>query len=188
MPATTHKIDIGDRLAEREFHTITGATVHLPAPDRITHLQFRRYATCPLCNLHLRTITQRHDEILAAGIREIVVFHSPADELLEYQAELPFAVIADPDKHLYRDFGVEAAPRALLNHACGSPPSAPPSAPASSRRPRPTAASSASPPTSSSRPTTPCSPASTAPTPTTSGQSTNSSTTPGYLDRWTLLA
>jgi peroxiredoxin len=115
MPATTHKIYAGSRLDEREFHTITGATVHLPAPDRLTHLQFRRYATCPLCNLHLRTITQRHDDILAAGIREVVVFHSPADELLEYQAELPFAVIADPDKHLYRDFGVEAAPRALLN-------------------------------------------------------------------------
>jgi hypothetical protein len=45
-----------------------------------------------------------------------VVFHSPADELLAYQADLPFAaVIADPDKRLYRESGVEARARALLN-------------------------------------------------------------------------
>jgi hypothetical protein len=75
----------------------------------------QRGTWCPLCNLHLRSITQRHNEILAAGIREVVVFHSPADELLAYQADLPFAVIADPDKRLYREFGVEAAPRALLH-------------------------------------------------------------------------
>jgi peroxiredoxin len=115
MRTTTHKIDPGDVLAERELRTITGEPVHLPHPERLTHLQFRRYATCPLCNLHLRSITQRHDEILAAGVREVVVFHSPAEELLEYQVELPFAVIADPDKRLYREFGVEATPRALLH-------------------------------------------------------------------------
>jgi peroxiredoxin len=115
MPTTTHTIDTGDVLAERELRAITGEPVQLPDSERLTHLQFRRYATCPLCNLHLRSIAQRHDEILAAGIREVVVFHSPAEDLLQHQAELPFAVIADPDKRLYRDFGVEAAPRALLH-------------------------------------------------------------------------
>lgn len=112
---TTRRIEPGDVLARRELRTITGEPVRLPHPERLTHLQFRRYATCPLCNLHLRSITQRHAEIHAAGIHEIVVFHSPTDELLEYQADLPFAVIADPDRHLYREFGVEASPRALLN-------------------------------------------------------------------------
>lgn len=113
MPTRT--IITGDVLAERELRAITGEPVRLPDPERLTHLQFRRYATCPLCNLHLRSITQRHNEILAAGIREVVVFHSPADELLAYQADLPFAVIADPNKRLYREFGVAAAPRALLH-------------------------------------------------------------------------
>jgi peroxiredoxin len=115
MPTTTSKIEPGDVLAERELRAITGEPVRLPDPEGLTHLQFRRYATCPLCNLHLRSIIQRHDDIAAAGIREVVVFHSPADELLEYQADLPFAVIADPDKLLYQEFGVETAPRALLN-------------------------------------------------------------------------
>jgi hypothetical protein len=77
MPTTTRKLEPGDVLADRELRAITGDPVRLPDPDRLTHLQFRRYATCPLCNLHLRLIVQRHDEILADGVREVVVFHSP---------------------------------------------------------------------------------------------------------------
>jgi hypothetical protein len=60
-------------------------------------------------------IVTRHDEIAAAGVREVVVFHSTAQELAGYQAELPFAVIADPDRRLYRELGVERSPRALLD-------------------------------------------------------------------------
>ena len=56
-----------------------------------------------------------HDEIVAAGVREVVVFHSNADALREFQADLPFATIAHPDKELYRGFGVEASPKALLS-------------------------------------------------------------------------
>ncbi|MEU3273517.1 peroxiredoxin-like family protein [Saccharomonospora sp. NPDC006951] len=79
------------------------------------HLQFRRFAGCPICNIHLRSIHRRYEEIEAHGIGEVVVFHSPAEELAPYVAELPFPVIADPGKELYREFGVEAAPRALLD-------------------------------------------------------------------------
>jgi hypothetical protein len=94
---------------------VNAAEVAVPASGELVHLQFRRFAGCPVCNLHLRTIVQRHDEIAAAGVREVVVFHSPADELREHAADLPFAVIADPEKRLYREFGVESGRRALLN-------------------------------------------------------------------------
>jgi peroxiredoxin len=79
------------------------------------HLQFRRFAGCPICNLHLRSVVRRHDEIVAAGVREVVVFHSGADELGENAEGLPFAVIADPDKRLYAEFGVESSARSLLD-------------------------------------------------------------------------
>lgn len=92
-----------------------GAVVAVPDPTRLVHLQFRRFAGCPVCNLHLRSIVRRHDEIAAAGVTEVVVFHSPADELRKHVADLPFAVVADPDKRLYREFGVESARRSLLN-------------------------------------------------------------------------
>ena len=65
-------------------------------------------------NLHLRSVTARIDEISAAGIREVVVFHSTATELRKYQGDMPFPVIGDPDKTLYRRFGVEASAKAVL--------------------------------------------------------------------------
>jgi len=97
----------------RELIAVGGETVPIPDPSRLVHLQFRRFAGCPICNLHLRDVIRRHDEIEAAGIREVVVFHSTAEELAEYP--LPFAVIADPTKRLYAEYGVEAAPRAMLH-------------------------------------------------------------------------
>ncbi|MFE9421985.1 peroxiredoxin-like family protein [Kitasatospora sp. NPDC006697] len=87
-----------------------------PAPaNGLTHLQFRRFAGCPICNLHLRGFALRHGELRAAGIREAVVFHSPAAELREYADALPFALVADPEQRLYRAYGVERGARALLD-------------------------------------------------------------------------
>ena len=79
------------------------------------HLQFRRLAGCPIWNLHLRSIVQSHHELVAAGIREVVVFHSSVVEMLPYQGDLPFAAIADPEKQLNKKFGVESSLRAVLS-------------------------------------------------------------------------
>ncbi|GAB2961221.1 AhpC/TSA family protein [Amycolatopsis acidiphila] len=99
----------------RKFETVTGEQVTVPDPDCLVHLQFRRFAGCPVCNLHLQSVLRRHDEIVQAGVREVVFFHSPADELRKHVADLPFAVIADPDKRVYAEYGVDSAPRALLD-------------------------------------------------------------------------
>jgi hypothetical protein len=67
-----------------------------------------------VCNLHLRSMSRRHDEITAAGVREVVVFHStPA--LRPHTYDLPFAVVADPDKRLYAEFAAESSARSLLD-------------------------------------------------------------------------
>ncbi len=119
-------IDVGTVVQPHQLHAIDGTAVTVPDPHRLVHLQFRRFAGCPICHLHLRSVVARHDEITAAGIREVVVFHSSADALREYQADLPFAVIADPQRELYREFGVEASvasvahPRAWLAAARGA--------------------------------------------------------------------
>ena len=101
------RMNVGQVLSRYELVTIHGDPVQIPEPQRLMHLQFRRYAGCPVCNLHLRSIARRHEEILAAGIREVVVFHSSADAMLGFQRGLPFAAIADPEKKLYSEFGVE---------------------------------------------------------------------------------
>lgn len=108
------KLKPGQVIAVRQLSTLDEA-VALPDPNRLVHLQFRRFAGCPVCDLHLHAIARRHDEIVSAGILEVAVFHSSADELRSFTAELPFAIVADPSKNLYAEFGVEASPRALLN-------------------------------------------------------------------------
>ena len=100
-------MSVEDVLNRHDLATIHGDPVQIPDSHRLVHLQFRRYAGCPVCNLHLRSIAVRHEEILAAGIREVVVFHSSAETMLGFQGELPFAAIADPEKKLYAEFGVE---------------------------------------------------------------------------------
>lgn len=98
-----------------EFRSVTGEYIPVPDRERLVHLQFRRFAGCPICNLHLQSFVARHDEISAAAIREVVFFHSPEAELAEHTAGLPFATVADPDKDTYRRFGVESGARALLD-------------------------------------------------------------------------
>ena len=43
------------------------------------------------------------------------MFHSTRETLLKHEADLPFDAIPDPDKRLYREFGVEASLLAVLN-------------------------------------------------------------------------
>lgn len=94
-----------------EFVTVTGDRIQVPDEERLVHLQFRRFAGCPVCDLHLRSVIHRHGEITTAGIREVVFFHSSAEELRDYDA--PFAVVPDPEKRYYREVGVESGARAL---------------------------------------------------------------------------
>lgn len=105
----------GDTITARVLTTIRSQRIRVPADERLTHLQFRRFAGCPICNIHLRSVARRHDEIAAAGICEVVVFHSPVEDMLPHQGELPFAAIADPDRELYTAFGVETALRSVLH-------------------------------------------------------------------------
>lgn len=111
MPA----ISAGATVQPRTLTTIAGAPVELPRRDGLVHLQFRRFAACPICSLHLREVAHRQGEIADAGVSEVVVFHSSADLLRRYQADLPFAVVADPDRVLYGEFGVERSMRAVTS-------------------------------------------------------------------------
>ncbi|GGK96677.1 alkyl hydroperoxide reductase [Sphaerisporangium melleum] len=120
-PNRPARLTTGTPISPRSLDSVTGAPVSVPDAGWLTHLQFRRFAGCPVCNLHLRSIVARHDEITAAGVREVVVFHSPAEELRQHVTGLPFPVVADPGKRLYAEFGVESAPRALLDPRAWGP-------------------------------------------------------------------
>lgn len=110
-----NKIQVGSVLGKNTLVTAESKPVPIPDAKNLVHLQFRRFAGCPFCSVHLRSIVRRHDEILAAGIREVVVFRSSAAALQRHHAGMPFAVIPDPGDKLYKEFGVGSGLRALLN-------------------------------------------------------------------------
>lgn len=108
----------GDRFPRLQAETIQGNKIAISDEAfPYVHLQFRRFAGCPVCNLHLKTFEARINEIVEAGIMEVVVFHSSAAELLPYQGNFPFAVIGDPEKKIYERYGVSTSITALLNPA-----------------------------------------------------------------------
>lgn len=109
------KLRAGDRFPLRELTSITGAPIALARPGGLVHLQLRRFAGCPVCNLHLRSLVRQRAELAAAGVHEVVVFHSQAATIARYTEEVPFELVADPDKRLYTTLGAEARLRSLLD-------------------------------------------------------------------------
>ncbi len=57
----------------------------------------------------------RIGELAEAGLREVAVFHSAAETMRPYQGDLPFAVVADPDRAAYRRYGVGSSLRSILD-------------------------------------------------------------------------
>lgn len=116
VAAPAEKLKAGDTAPAAKLTDIHGASVAIPDPQtKWVHLQFRRFAGCPICNLHVHEFVARHAELTAAGIKEVVVYHSPEASLLPYQGKFPFAVIADPEKKLYAQFGVGTSIYAILD-------------------------------------------------------------------------
>ena len=109
------KIQIGKVIGKRTL--VTTESEHIPIPDakQLIHLQFRRFAGCPFCSVHLHSMVRRHADILAAGIRVVVVFRSTVTALQQHHGDTPFAVIADPQDKLYAEFGVGSSLGAMFN-------------------------------------------------------------------------
>lgn len=118
MPPTIKpRIRPGDTVNRFDLVAVSNETLSVPANSVVTHLQFRRFAGCPVCTLQLRTFVRRRDELTARSIREVIVFNSSREALLEYHAEVPFALVADPQRILYRRFGVERTLASLFHPA-----------------------------------------------------------------------
>jgi peroxiredoxin len=103
------KFKPGDMLPTTVMEAVTGEAISLPDPKRLVHLQFRRFVDCPICNTHIAEFRKRAREIEAAGIKEVIVFHSSPKSIRVYQKDVPFRMVGDPKKAFYKNFGVEAS-------------------------------------------------------------------------------
>jgi hypothetical protein len=88
----------GQLFPRLQSNNIHGVEVSVPDSTTWTHVQFRRFAGCSICNLHLQSFLARQDEIANAGIREVVIFHSSDAELLPYQGASHLMSSAIPER------------------------------------------------------------------------------------------
>lgn len=102
------RLEPGDEAPDFTLPAVDGAQVTLSDLDPPVHLAFVRYAGCPSCLLHVRRYARRVDEVEAAGVTPIVVFHSPIEDLRETVGAAPAVrVVGDPAREVYDAFGVE---------------------------------------------------------------------------------
>ena len=114
------KFKPGDIFPSKILESATGEPTKLPDPNRLVHLQFRRFVDCPICNTHIAELRRRAGEIEAAGVKEVIVFHSSAESIRSYQKDIPFLIVGDPTKILYKEFGVETSLGFLSLKALGA--------------------------------------------------------------------
>jgi peroxiredoxin len=100
-------------------HTRNGGEFDLAAfRGRTVLVKFYRFATCPVCNLHPHRFRHEYPAIQALGIETVVLYHSPQARLEKAQREdTPFALVADPDKRIFKRFGVEQRWRGMFSLA-----------------------------------------------------------------------
>jgi peroxiredoxin len=112
------RLHAGDRAPAIAASTTKGTPLTVPGSHgEVSHVQFLRFAGCPVCNLMLQSYIKRNAELRAAGIREVILFHSDAKHVRDYHEQLPFDVIADPHQKLYRLYKVEKSALAILSPA-----------------------------------------------------------------------
>lgn len=76
-----------------------------------TALVFLRYYGCPLCQLDIHEYAENYEKITKKGDQILVVLQSDPVKLAEQIGpdDLPFDIICDPDRKLYKKFGVKHA-------------------------------------------------------------------------------
>ena len=74
-------------------------------------LSFYRYASCPLCRLRISELIAHHPLFQEKGLSMLVFLESPRESILKHVGKqgIPFPIIADPKRHIYRLYGVESS-------------------------------------------------------------------------------
>lgn len=98
--------EVGELVSPIRLETLSHGPIEVPGAT-LMHLQFRRFAGCPVCNLHLRSFARGIERLESAGIQTVAFFHSSADSMRPFQGDLPFPVVPDPERRYYELFGVE---------------------------------------------------------------------------------
>ena len=104
------KYKAGEILPQLTITTSKGTLVTIPVTGATyTHIQFRRFSGCPICNTHIAELRRNKAQLDAAGIHEVLFFHSSQEDVAAFHSDLPFDAVGDREKHYYRQLGVESS-------------------------------------------------------------------------------
>jgi thioredoxin-dependent peroxiredoxin len=111
------RLELGSLAPDFAAESIGGRSVSLiQLRGRPVLLKFYRFATCPICNLHMHRFIQEHGMVRDAGLTTVVLYHSPADKLAEAQDyATPFDLVPDAEKKIFRAYGVERGLRGFVS-------------------------------------------------------------------------
>lgn len=85
-------------------------------------LIFYRYAGCPLCNLHIMSLTLRREIVEDKGLKVVAVFESEPEDFTRVTRIPPkqtFHLLADPKKKVYELYGTESRLSGLASPKAG---------------------------------------------------------------------
>ncbi len=100
----------GDLFPSLRLTTSQGKPLTVPvAGARYTHVQFRRWTGCPICSTHIASLRMNAGRIAAAGIHEVLFFHSSQEDVASFHKDLPFDAVGDREKRYYCELGVESS-------------------------------------------------------------------------------
>lgn len=104
--------DSAPRFSLTDIH---GNRIAVPMTGRRVMLSFYRYASCPFCNLRIHELGKRAEAYRAQGLELIAVFQSSAEKITHYagRQNSPFPIIADPERRLYKLYGLESSWRGM---------------------------------------------------------------------------
>jgi peroxiredoxin Q/BCP len=109
---TSRRLTAGDSAPSFHATTLEGEIVSLADyVGRRLLLSFFRYGACPLCNLRMTFLIDAYPRWKTKGLDVLAVFESPAERLLETVGSqpIPFPIIPDPDRALYKKYSVNAS-------------------------------------------------------------------------------
>lgn len=109
------RFQVGQQLQQLHWKDINGNAVNIPDAGHFVHLQFRRFSGCPICNIHMGQLKARAQELRNNNIKEVIVFYSEDKKIQQNLGDIPFTLIADPQKKLYDYFGVERSLKSVLD-------------------------------------------------------------------------
>lgn len=108
----------GDAIKPFVVEDVKGNTIALKRMLRKNKvlLVFLRHAWCPVCNYRTHELIANYSRLKEEGYEVVVIYESKKSSLLPYVEDhnLPYTVIADPERKLYTAFKVEFSQEKMM--------------------------------------------------------------------------